>query len=427
MTGLGRVVRNLTLGLVGVGVASVVVALALGRRDPRVMPVDADAHFPPEHVDLATHYANLKYSYWAAGSILRWGTFAGIVALGGGAAIAAAGRRGTRGRSFPTAFVASVLILGLVAMAGLPVAFQSGWRTERGFGLTSQSAAGWLFDWTREQAFWIVVYSALAAGFLAVLARWPRRGWMVAAGAGCLLAMAGLFLAPRVIDPLFHDFAPLEDRELAREIRALGARAGIDIRRVVVMDASRRTSRLNAYVTGLGATHQVVLYDNLLEQAPRPEVLAVVAHEIGHTAAHHLRKGLLWSIPLILVGAWALSALARLQARERGLEGPGDPAGLPLLWLALSLGLFFVSPALNSIQRTMESEADWTSLELTRDPRTYVETADRLTRANLMPIDPPRWIVFWLYTHPPIRDRLGMARHWSDRNGVRLEPPVEPT
>ena len=250
---------------------------------------------------------------------------------------------------------------------------------------------------------------------------------MAAAGVGWLLAVAGLFLAPRVIDPLFHNFTPLEDQELAREIRALGARAGIDIGRVVVMDASRRTNRLNAYVTGLGATHQVVLYDNLLEDAPRPEVLAVVAHEIGHTAAHHLRKGLLWSIPLIAVGAWALSALARIQAREQGLEGPGDPAGLPLLWLALSLGLFLVAPGLNSIQRTMESEADWASLELTRDPRTYVATADRLTRANLMPVDPPRWIVFWLYTHPPILDRLGMARHWGDRNGVPVEPPADTT
>jgi STE24 endopeptidase len=422
LIGLRRVVVSLALGLICLGGASLVVALAMGRRDERVVAVDPTAHFPPEHADLAAHYLNLKYAYWSTGSILGWGVLAAIVALGGGGAIAAAARRATRGRGFPSAVVASVVILGFVAVAGLPVAFQSGWRAERAFGLTNQAAIGWLLDWARAQAFWIVVYSVLAAGFLTAVARWPRRGWIAVALAGCFLAVAGLFLTPRVIDPLFHDFTPLDDRELAREIRTLGARAGIDIRRVVVMDASRRTNRLNAYVTGLGATHQVVLYDNLLAQAPRAEVLSVVAHEIGHTADHHLREGLLWSIPLIAGGAWALAALARIQARERGLRGPGDAAGLPLLWLALSLGFFLVSPALSAVQRTMESEADWASLELTRDPRAYVETAERLTRANLSPVDPPRWIVFWFYTHPPILDRLGMAGYWSLQSGVPLEP-----
>jgi STE24 endopeptidase len=423
---LRSVTRIVALGVLGLGLASIAVGLVLGRRESRVLPVDPAAHFPAEHRDIAAHYTTLKMSYWAAGSILRWGALAGIVAVGGGATLAAMARRRTGSRAFPTALVTSAVLLGFLALASLPLAYQSGYRTERAFGLTDQSSAGWLLDWLREQGFWIAIYSALAAGFLGVIGRWPRRGWTAAAASGVVLAVVGTFLAPRVIDPLFHDFAPLEDPALEREIEALGHRAGIDVNKVVVMDASRRTNRLNAYVTGLGATRQVVLFDNLLAGAPRPELLLVVAHEVGHAAAGHLRKGLLWSIPAIVVGAWGLAALARYQARALGLAGSGDPAGLPLLWLALSLGLFVTNPAMSAVARRMEARADWISLELTRDPRTFVEVEKRLARTNLAPVEPPRWIVFWRYSHPPVLDRLGMAGYWAALEGVDIDSPAAP-
>ena len=129
---------------------------------------------------------------------------------------------------------------------------------------------------------------------------------------------------------------------------------------------------------------------------------------------------------MIAIGAWGLAGLARVQARATGLRSAGDPAGLPLLWLALSLGLFLAAPALNGVRRAMEADADWASLELTRDPATYVVTAERLTVANLMPVTPPAGLVFWLYSHPPILERIGMARHWEARN-IPDTPPSSPT
>ncbi len=412
MRGFRRVVAALALGLAGLGIMSIAVGLTINRREARVAPVDPAAHFTPEQRERADRYAVRKYTYWASATVLRWGALAAIAALGGGAALAGAGARLGRGRRFPSAFAAALLLLLFLSVLTLPLAWLSGYRTERAFGLTSQTPSAWLLDWAREQGFWLPIYAAVAAGFLAFVGRWPRRGWALAAGAGMLIAVAGVFLAPRIIDPLFYDFAPLSDQELARDIEELGHRAGIDVNRVLVMDASRRTTRLNAYVTGLGATRQVVLFDNLVVNAPREEVLSVVAHEIGHAAAHHVRKGVLLLLPVLALGAWLLAALARLQARERGLRDPGDPASLPLLWLALSLGLFFAAPALNGVRRAMEADADWTSLELTGDTETYVRTAERLTIANLMPAEPPRALVFWLYTHPPILHRLGMARYW---------------
>lgn len=417
-----RFTAGLAVGVVAVGVVAVGVGLLAGRRDARVEPVEPGAHFDLEHRQVAAAYAGRKYAFWAAGSLLRWGTLAGMVALGGGFALASAARRLAGGRRFPTAFLTGALLLAAVAVVNLPIAFSSGHATERAYGLSNQDALGWLADWGKRQAFWIPVYAALLAGFLLAIDRWPRRGWIVAAAGGIAVAVAGTFLAPRVIDPLFHDFRPLEEGSLRAEIVDLGRRAGLEVERVVVMDASRRTNRLNAYVTGLGATRQVVLWDTLLERAPRDEVLLVVAHEIGHASERHVPKGLLWSLPAIVLGAFGLHALARHQARhDPALAGPADPAGLPLLWLAVSLALFLTSPAASAISRRMEAQADWISLELTRDPATFERVEERLARANLSPVTPPGWLVFWRWSHPPVLDRIGMARHWSEVDGEGLE------
>lgn len=423
------------LGLVALAAAT---GLILGDPDPRVVTVDPRAAFDTGFRLLAAEYAGIQYSLWAAGTLLRWGFLAGLLVLGGGLPLARLGARIARGRRVPSAFVTALLLLGALWIVTFPVAWASGFATERSFALSDRTAWEWLADTLRRQAFWIVVYSLAAAGFLACLRRWPQRGWLAAAGGGVLVAAAGTTLAPVVIDPLFADFRPLEDRGLAAEIEAMGEQAGLRIERVRVVDASRRTRRLNAYVTGLGATRQVVLYDNLLERAPREELLLVVAHELGHAGERHVWKGLLWAIPGIFAGAWLLAGVARWQARrDPGLAGPGDPAGLPLLWLGVSLLLFLSSPVEGAISRRMEARADWLALELTGDPDTFVGVTRRLARANLSPVTPPGWVVRWFYSHPPVLERIGMAEHWrreggSADGGARGPappgpPPAEPT
>lgn len=392
-------------------------ALLLGRPSWFVR-VEPDTWFDPAFRRLAAEYAGTKYSLWAAATILRWGTLAGVIALGGGHLLAAVGRRLGCGRALPSAFIAAFLLLAVLALVAFPLTLSSGFHVEHRYVLSTQSAGGWLLDLGRRQAFWITVYALAAAGFLACLGRWPRRGWLVAAIGGALVAIAGTTLAPVVIDPLFADFAPLADPDLEAEIVAMGRQAGLQIDRVRVVDASRRTRRLNAYVTGLGATRQVVLYDNLLERAPRDELRLVVAHELGHAAEHHVRNGLLWAVPGIFFGTWLLAAVARWRAdREPRLAGPGDPAGLPLLWLALSLLLFVASPIETAISRRLEARADWLALELTRDPDTFVAVERRLARSNLAPVTPPGWIVAWFFTHPPVLERIGMASRWREEYG----------
>ncbi|MGH7550388.1 MAG: M48 family metallopeptidase [Gemmatimonadota bacterium] len=406
-------------GLALVAVAAGI-AVALGGPDPRTMPVDPASVFDPAHRRLAAEYAEIKYSLWATGTLLRWGFLAGLLVLAGGVPLSRLGRRIGRGRPLPSSFLTAVLLLAALVFVALPVAWTSGFLVEHRFGLSTRSAGAWLLDTARRQGFWIVVYGLAAAGFLGCLRRWPRWGWVAAAAGGTLMAVAGTTVAPVLIDPLFADFRPLDDRELEREIVAMGERAGLKIERVRVVDASRRTRRLNAYVAGLGATRQVVLYDNLLVEAPREEILLVVAHELGHAGERHVRTGLLLAIPGIFAGAWLLTGVARWQARRNSrLAGPGDPAGLPLLWLAVSILLFLASPIEGAISRRMEAEADWIALELSRDPDTFARVTRRLARSNLSPLTPPGWIVRWFYTHPPVLERIGMSECWRENGGPR--------
>ena len=413
--------RSILAGL-GLLAIAVVAALVVGGPDPRALPLEPAAWFDPGFRRLSAEYAETKYSLWAAATILRWGALAALIALGAGPVLARLGRRLGRGRVFPSAFFAAFLLLAALALVVFPLNLASGFHVEQLYGLSTQSLTGWLLDTTRRQGFWIAVYAAAAAGFVACLRRWPRQGWLVAALGGTLVAVAGATLAPVVIDPLFADFTPLADHGLEAEIVAMGALAGLEVDRVRVVDASRRTRRLNAYVTGLGATRQVVLYDNLLERAPRDELLLVVAHELGHAAEHHVRKGLMWALPGIVFAAWLLAGIARWRAgRDARLAGPGDPAGLPLLWLAVTLLLFVSSPIESAVSRRMEARADWLALELTRDPDTFVAVERRLARTNLAPVTPPEWVVAWFSSHPPVLERIGMAEHWrAERDAAAL-------
>jgi STE24 endopeptidase len=402
---------------VATAVAAIVFALFMGRSDPRVLPIEQGTQFTSDFGETSSLYSGVKYAFWATATVLRWGTLVGLMVLGGGRILTALAAR-VSSRLSVTALIVMAVLLAVLALVTLPLSYASGYRIEHAFGLSTQTRSAWLLDYVRVRGFWILVYSAAAAGFLTTIRRWPRRGWLVAAGAGMLIAVFGTIAAPRIIDPLFHDFTPLADQELEREIVAVGENAGIDIQRVRVMDASRRTRRMNAYVTGIGATRQVVLYDNLVANAPREELLLVVAHEIGHQRARHVTRGLMATLPGIVLGVWALTVLAGWRARrDPTLDGPADPAGLPLLWLAVSVALFLSSPVSATISRRMEAEADWISLELTRDPDTFVAAERRLAETNLSWITPPEWIVRWFYSHPPVLNRIGMAEYWRAVHG----------
>ena len=306
------------------------------------------------------------------------------------------------------ALLAAAALAAIVALATLPLSFVRGYVVAHDWGLSTQDVGGWLTDQGRSL---LVTGATLSVGAVAFYGavRWrPGSWWLWGWGAFTLLTVTLAYLYPVIIAPLFFNFTTLEDRELTREIKAMAAEAGIEVDRVLVADASRRTTSENAYMAGFGATRQVVVYDTLLEAGTSAETRFIVAHELGHQRGNHVLKNVALS-SLALLGSFALLAWIAAGGMPwswAGAQGVGDLRGLPLLAaFALVAGLVLL-PAENLVSRTFEREADETARELTDDAQTAIRTFRRLAFANLADLDPPALAVWTLYTHPPITERI---------------------
>jgi STE24 endopeptidase len=308
-----------------------------------------------------------------------------------------------------------VLVLGVPVLLRLPLSFWRGHVRERRWGFSTQTARGWLLDRAKGFAVAAVLTAVAVLAFVALARALPAVWPAVAAPGAALLVLALGLAAPIMLEPLFNRFRPLGDPALAGELRSLAERAGVPVRDVLVADASRRTRRENAYVSGLGATRRVVLFDNLLEAREPREIRLVVAHELGHRRARHVERGTVLAMAgaaaVVLVLWWLLSWPALLEAV--GASGPGDPRVAPFLLLVVSVFELLGMPLGAALSRRWEREADRSSLELTRDPQAFESAHRRMARANLADLEPP-WVVYTLlFSHPTPPERIAAARAWA--------------
>jgi STE24 endopeptidase len=359
-------------------------------------------------------YTRGRYVLALAGIALRLGILALLVFTPANAALRNAALAASRRPWLAAALYAAVVLLILMA-SRFPLAFYGGFLRERAWGLSTQSLGGWLADYAKAAGLIAVFVVPLATGLWGLMRGAPR-GWpWLAATATALLAMALAFLAPVAIDPLFHTFRPLRNPALEQEVRALAAKAGLPVDEVLEADASRRTTKANAYFTGLGRTKRIVLYDTLVKSAPPDEVRMVVAHEMGHWRHQHIWKGLALGAAAGFLGwgaaAWVLGWAVGRQAFR--LAGPSDLAGLALVALVLLTLEAVTLPIQTAISRAFEREADRASLELTEDPAAFIRGEVTLARTNLADLTPPRPIVWLLYTHPPVLERIAAAESYA--------------
>jgi STE24 endopeptidase len=293
-----------------------------------------------------------------------------------------------------SALIFTVLVLAILDLVRLPLAFWRGFVRERRWGFSTQTAGAWALDHVKGFVVGAVLTSAALLALIASTHLFPSWWPLVAVLGACLLVLLLVFVAPVVLEPVFNRFRPLEDRELASALRALADRAGVPVREVLVADASRRTRKHNAYVSGIGGTRRVVVYDTLLGEAEQPELEVVVAHELGHRRHRDIAKG--------TVLAMASAAVAVLVA------WPLDPTPrhIPLLLLVWGLLELATLPFSAAFSRRLERQADRFALEMTHDPGAFEKAFRRMAKANLSDLDPPRLVYTFVFTHPTPVERL---------------------
>jgi STE24 endopeptidase len=295
-----------------------------------------------------------------------------------------------------------------VALVGLPFDVAAHERSVD-IGLSTQSLGPWLGDYAKGAAIAAVFAGAGAALLLALVRRFPRGWWAPAAAGVVAISAAFSWLAPVVLAPLFNDFDPLpQGSKLRAEVLALGREGGVDIGEVYRVDASRRSTALNAYVGGLGSTKRVVLYDNLIDAAERPELRSVVAHELGHVAHHDIPRGLAFVAIIAPLGLLFVREAAGAMTDRSGAE-PGSPAALPVYALAIGIVTFVLNVPGNQLSRDVEAAADEYALELTHDPEALIGLQRRLAADNVSDPDPPGYATFLFGTHPSAVERIGAA------------------
>jgi len=314
--------------------------------------------------------------------------------------------------------VVVVLLLEVVALVYNPAL--DWWvdlRHDKEWGLSTQTPRGFVVDQVKSFVLGVVVNLVLLVPLYALIRGtelWWLWGWLL-----LLLFSVGLgFLYPIVIAPIFNTFTPLDEGDLADRIQDIAGRADVSIEGAFVADESRRSTRDNAYVAGLGSTRRVVLFDTILEHPPAV-VAQVVAHEVGHWRLGHLRR----QIPLIALLSLVMMLGLRLLAEWDGLwsaigvAGLGDPASLPVLLLAVQLGFGVMGLGMSFVSRAFERQADVQALELLREPELMDEMLRRLHVKNLADLDPNAWRRLQA-SHPPAAERLALVRAWTDSRGA---------
>jgi len=294
------------------------------------------------------------------------------------------------------------------------------------YEMSVQRWGSWFADWTKEQLLMAAFALILALILSVVIRRSPRRWWLYFWLVSLPVLLFVVFISPWFIDPLFNTFEPLAAAhpDLVSAIEKLTRHAGVPIPpdRMFLMKASEKTNAVDAYVTGLGASKRVVVWDTTLQKATTNQTLFIVGHELGHYVLGHVWKGFLFAAGLLLIGFYALFrglhyALGRWGGDWR-IYGPEDWASFAVILLLLEIGMFIASPVVNGFSRMQEHAADVYGLEVVHGivpdaSEVAAQSFQVLGEVDLADPNPPAFITFWLYSHPPLTERLVFAETYD--------------
>lgn len=290
----------------------------------------------------------------------------------------------------------------------------------RRYGLSTQTWASWAGDVAKAFGLTTGLLLGVLLVVVALARALPATWWLPAAGLGAALVVVLSFGYPLLVEPVFNRFTPMEPSPLRSSLLELAERDGVPVREVLEADASRRTTALNAYVSGFGATRRIVVYDTLLRTASPEEVRLVVAHELGHAKRNDVLRGTgIGALGVAAAGCLLFLALGWAPLlRRAGVSGADDPRSVALLLALVAVFTTLAGPLANLVSRRIEARADVHALDLTRDPETFIRMQRRLSLSNLSDLD-PHPVVYGLFaSHPTAPERIALARSWARAHDV---------
>ena len=387
---------------------------------PGLTPPGEKFTLPPEKYREALDYSRSKYTHYFVNAF--YGMLVLVLLLGWklSAKYRDWAERASSRRLVQVVIFAPLMLL-TISLLTAPSDIWDEWLARR-HGLSVQSWSSWAGDWLKGLTLSLIVGTILIWILYGVIRRSPRRWWFYFWLASLPVLLFVLFLAPVVIEPMFFTFTPLQPRHpgLVADIEKVIHRGGMVIppSRMYEMNASSKTTGLNASVNGFGPSKRVEVWDTILAKATTPEILFVFGHEMGHYVLHHIPKLItiyaLLLLVLLYVGFRAANRMLALRGAGWGIREVGDWASLPALLLVITVLTFLAAPAFNSSSRYFEHEADRYALEVTHgivpDARQAGLDYFQMSGAiNLADPEPSPFIVFWLFDHPSRPQRIAFV------------------
>jgi len=375
---------------------------------------------PPDLYKKAVNYSRAQYILYFVDFV--WGVIVLLLVLAWKLAPKYRdwAERATKFRFVQAVIFAPILLLTIDAL-GLPTDIYGHWLS-RSYGISVQRWGSWAWDWTKGEIITFIFGIILVWILYAVIRHSPRRWWFYFWLATLPILCFMIFLAPLVIAPLFNKFEPLEQKDpaLVVALEKVVHRAGMNIppQRMFWMNESSKGNDLNAYVTGLGASKRVVVWDTTIAKMTVPETMFVFGHEMGHYVLGHVYKGMIFGAALLFVLLYLgfrgmLWTLSRCSGRW-GIRGTDDWASLPVLLLWLAILGFFAAPVANTFSRHIEHQADQYGLEVTHgliphSRQVAAQAFQILGEVDLSDPNPNPFIKVWLFNHPPLAERVHFA------------------
>ena len=306
-----------------------------------------------------------------------------------------------------------VLFVILLQVVETPFSFYSGFIIDHRFRLSTQTLRGWVVDELKGLGI-EVVFGVLAGTALYYLIRTSSLWWLAAAILFAVVSILLSIILPYVLMPIFYKVTPVADSSLKDDLLSMSKRVGArSVDRVLVADESRRSIRANALFSGIGKSKAIVLFDTLLSNFTRREVITVVAHELGHYVNKDIWREAVMSGLLAIPPFFIADYVLRKSAGSLGLTSIADPSGVPLIFAILIGVSFLLQPVSNGISRVTERKADEFALRAADDYEAQASAERRLADLSLAVDRPNRLVELFFYTHPSSSRRVQLAEDWK--------------